>query len=194
MHSSPSNSFRSPKVSVYPGLARAQSRSCRCHASTGSNIVVGVGGVGIDYLASVATFPSPDQKTRTEELEIQGGGNCGNAMTGVARLGVTARVLSMIGTDPLGDKIMESFEADRVSTQFLQRISTAPTPFTYIIVDRAGVRLLALIMPPACFWHMHNTTGRAPRTKPDRRIVYPRAPAHHAAAIIVHFTAPAQQH
>lgn len=94
--------------------------------------------MGIDYLASVATFPKPDQKLRTEMLGIQGGGNCGNSMTGVARLGLQSRVLSTVGTDSLGDAVVEEFEADGVRTEFLRRQEGAPTPFTYIIVDEQG--------------------------------------------------------
>lgn len=33
--------------------------------------VVGCGGVGVDYLASVAEYPKPDEKLRTERLEVQ---------------------------------------------------------------------------------------------------------------------------
>lgn len=108
----------------------------RCSAP--SEVVVGVGGVGIDYLASVATFPKPDQKLRTEMLGIQGGGNCGNSMTAVARLGLQSRILSTVGTDSLGDAVVTEFKSDGVSTEFLNRQDGAATPFTYIIVDEAG--------------------------------------------------------
>jgi len=43
--------------------------------------VVGVGSAGVDYLASVASFPEPDAKLRTDALDIQGGGNCGRGYT-----------------------------------------------------------------------------------------------------------------
>lgn len=33
--------------------------------------VVGVGGCGVDYLASVAAYPRPDDKLRTEKLEVR---------------------------------------------------------------------------------------------------------------------------
>lgn len=99
---------------------------------------MGVGGVGIDYLASVATFPKPDQKLRTDMLGIQGGGNCGNSMTGVARLGLKSRILSTVGTDSLGDAVVSEFQEDGVSTEFLNRQEGAATPFTYIIVDESG--------------------------------------------------------
>lgn len=100
--------------------------------------VVGCGGVGIDYLASVAQFPKPDEKLRTQALQVahaywklrrlerccrlqplspvfaasvssdlfytacsvrpllqvQGGGNAGNAMTAAARLGLKPTLIS----------------------------------------------------------------------------------------------------
>lgn len=33
--------------------------------------VVGVGSCGVDYLASVASYPRPDEKLRTEQLEVR---------------------------------------------------------------------------------------------------------------------------
>lgn len=37
--------------------------------------VVGMGGCGVDYLAQVAAYPRPDEKLRTEKLEV-GMGKC----------------------------------------------------------------------------------------------------------------------
>jgi sugar/nucleoside kinase (ribokinase family) len=101
--------------------------------------VVGIGGAGIDYLASVGTFPEPDSKIRTDKLEKLGGGNCGNACTALARLGTHVRILSAVGDDVLGDNIVTEFEKDGVDTSFLHRDEGADTPFTYIIVDQLGV-------------------------------------------------------
>lgn len=36
--------------------------------------VVGMGSCGLDYLAQVAAFPQPDDKLRTERLEVRGPG------------------------------------------------------------------------------------------------------------------------
>ena len=33
--------------------------------------VVGLGSVGLDYLAQVVTFPKPDEKLRTKQLEVR---------------------------------------------------------------------------------------------------------------------------
>lgn len=58
--------------------------------------VVGMGSCAVDYLASVAAFPKPDEKLRTETLETQGGGNCANALTAAARLGLSPLLVSKV--------------------------------------------------------------------------------------------------
>jgi sugar/nucleoside kinase (ribokinase family) len=37
-----------------------------------------------------------DDKLRTDVLEVQGGGNCGNALTAVARLGAKPYVITKV--------------------------------------------------------------------------------------------------
>ena len=95
-----------------------------------------MGSAGMDYLAEVSSFPKPDQKLRTENLELQGGGNCGNALTAVARLGLKPVIVSKIGSDSVGDAIISEFEEDGVHTNYLLRSESGKSPFTYIIVDR----------------------------------------------------------
>eukprot|EP00873_Tetraselmis_striata_P005110 jgi/Tetstr1/425374/TSEL_015821.t1 len=100
--------------------------------------VVGCGGIGIDYLASVASFPKPDDKLRTQALQVQGGGNAGNALTAVARLGLKPTLLSKVGDDPMGELVISELEEDGIDTSGVLRAQGFPTPFTYIIVDREG--------------------------------------------------------
>lgn len=72
-------------------------------------------------------------------LQVQGGGNCGNALTAAARLGQACAIVSKIGRDAVGDSIASELEADGVSTQYLIRDDSGlPSPLTYIIVDKAG--------------------------------------------------------
>lgn len=42
----------------------------------------------------------PDQKLRSERLEVQGGGNCGNALTAASRLGTEPFIITMVGAHP----------------------------------------------------------------------------------------------
>ncbi|KAI3435937.1 hypothetical protein D9Q98_001995 [Chlorella vulgaris] len=100
--------------------------------------VVGMGSSCQDLLAQVATFPCPDAKLRTEAFEAQGGGNCGNALTAAARLGLHATIVSKIGDDGVGDGILAEFQRDAVDTSHMLRAEGSPSPFTYIVVDREG--------------------------------------------------------
>ncbi|EFJ40764.1 hypothetical protein VOLCADRAFT_84359 [Volvox carteri f. nagariensis] len=100
--------------------------------------IVGMGSCGVDYLASVASFPRPDEKLRTEKLETQGGGNCANALTAAARLGLSPSLVTKIGSDGLGDGIISELLRDGIDTTHVLRAEGHPSPFTYIIVDRQG--------------------------------------------------------
>jgi len=98
-------------------------------------IMVGCGTVSTDYLASVAAFPQPDEKIRSTALQVQGGGNVGNALTGAARLGLNPRIISKVANDAPGRGILAELEADGVDTSYIVVSETGNSPFTYVIVD-----------------------------------------------------------
>lgn len=106
-----------------------------------------MGSAGVDYLASIAAFPEPDAKLRTDSFEVQGGGNCGNALTATSRLGCRPRILTKLSDDGAGKAIIDEFEADGVDTSAIVIESGASSPFTYIIVDRAGATRTCIHTP-----------------------------------------------
>ncbi|CAL0299639.1 unnamed protein product [Lupinus luteus] len=112
-------------------------RLCTTLRTTKSNdtVVVGCGGIAVDFLAVVDSYPNPDDKIRTINLKIQGGGNVGNALTCVARLGLNPRVISKVANDSQGMSILDELQADGVDTSFLVVSEEGTSPFTYIIVD-----------------------------------------------------------
>ncbi|CAI7919302.1 unnamed protein product [Closterium sp. NIES-54] len=61
---------------------------------------VGCGGLCIDYLATVTAFPHPDDKIRSTSFEVQGGGNVGNTLTAISRLGLSTRIFTKAPTSP----------------------------------------------------------------------------------------------
>ncbi|KAE8685332.1 Receptor serine/threonine-protein kinase ALE2 isoform 1 [Hibiscus syriacus] len=81
-------------------------------------IVLGFGQVSVDFLATVASFPNPDDKIRSTSFKVQGGGNAGNALTCAARLGLNPRLISKVANDSQGKGILEELEADGVNTSF----------------------------------------------------------------------------
>ncbi|RWR80460.1 ribokinase isoform X4 [Cinnamomum micranthum f. kanehirae] len=98
-------------------------------------IVLGCGGLGQDYLATVASFPKPDEKIRSTSSMVQGGGNAGNALTGAARLGLKPRLISKLANDGPGKGLLAELEADGVDTSYIVVSEEGNSPFTYVIVD-----------------------------------------------------------
>ncbi|XP_047312062.1 ribokinase-like isoform X2 [Impatiens glandulifera] len=98
-------------------------------------IILGVGGLTLDYLATVANYPEPDDKIRSIDMKVQGGGNAGNALTCASRLGLVPRLISKVANDGQGRGMLEELEADGVDTSFLVVSKEGNSPFTYIIVD-----------------------------------------------------------
>ncbi|KAH1227530.1 Ketohexokinase [Glycine max] len=112
----------------------------RCRVSMSSSdpqnaVVVGCGSVTMDFLATVAAYPKPDDKIRSTSLKVQGGGNVGNALTCLARLGLNPRLISKIADDSQGRSILDELRDDGVDTSFIVVSKEGTSPFTYIIVD-----------------------------------------------------------
>ncbi|XP_058749310.1 uncharacterized protein LOC131622300 isoform X2 [Vicia villosa] len=100
-----------------------------------NSIMVGCGAVGLDFLATVAAYPKPDQKIRSTSFKTEGGGNAGNALTCAARLGLKPRIISKVADDTQGRGILDELQADGVDTSFMVVSKEGTSPFTYIIVD-----------------------------------------------------------
>ncbi|XP_062079448.1 uncharacterized protein LOC133783843 [Humulus lupulus] len=100
-----------------------------------NRIVVGLGAAGVDFLATVSSYPKPDDKIRSTSSMVQGGGNAGNALTCAARLGLNPRLASKVADDSQGKRLLEELEDDGVDTSFFAVAKGGISPFTYIIVD-----------------------------------------------------------
>lgn len=81
--------------------------------------------------------------------QTRGGGNCANALTAAARLGLEPHLVSKVGADSIGNEIEQELLSDGVQTSFLLKATDHPSPFTYIIVDKQGGSLL--LAPSNCF-------------------------------------------
>lgn len=100
-----------------------------------NRVVLSCGAVSVDFLATVASYPNPDDKIRSISSRVQGGGNAGNASTCMARLGLNPRLISKVANDPQGKGILEELEADGVDSSFIVVSEGGNSPFTYVMVD-----------------------------------------------------------
>ncbi|CAI9107519.1 OLC1v1006891C1 [Oldenlandia corymbosa var. corymbosa] len=131
-----SSTARSPRSFIPKNMsASADQISASLPPLPENRIVVGCGSLSVDFLAAVASYPNPDDKIRSTDAKVQGGGNAGNALTCAARLGLKPRLISKVADDSQGKGILDELEADGVDTSFLVVSKGGNSPFTYVIVD-----------------------------------------------------------
>lgn len=124
---------------------RGESR-CSTQAPKSTDDILGLGAAAIDYIAEVEKFPSPDDKIRTISLKMEGGGNAGNTMTAVSRLGVHASIISKVGNDFHGRQVIKGLHEDGVNTNNIV-VDNISTGFVFVIVDKATATRTCIATP-----------------------------------------------
>lgn len=98
------------------------------------------GNVVFDTLA----YPAEDvgwNQTRWVESIIESiGGNGANTSYTIAKMGVTVRLLSLVGEDERGDKLIRILSDAGVDTSGVARLHGVPTPATCVLVEKGGAR------------------------------------------------------
>lgn len=110
--------------------------------------VVGLGMAGMDLLARVPSFPTPDSKIRTTSLNAHGGGNSANTLTAVRRLGIPTKLISAVGSDVYGSAVLDELQNDGVDVTHVVVHPSAPTSFTYVIVDATAATRTCIATVP----------------------------------------------
>jgi len=82
-----------------------------------------------------------DRTTWVDSIEEGFGGNGANTSYAIAKLGVPARLIGMIGADDAGNRVLSTLQSVGVDTAFVQR-SELPTPTTVVLVKPDGARAL----------------------------------------------------
>lgn len=104
--------------------------------------VLTVGISTLDLIFAVEEFPSKPGKHRAKGLTETGGGNAANSATAIARLGGDAWLLSCIGDDLTGEKIVAELKKDGVHLDYLKVIPGDHSPTSAIFTDGSGERLI----------------------------------------------------
>ncbi len=101
--------------------------------------VLCIGHAAMDLVFSVEHHPGADEKLFAEDFTSCGGGPAANAAVTVARLGGRAAFAGYAGNDPLGERLLNEFNRDKVNTDLLKRGNGA-TPLSVILVKPNGDR------------------------------------------------------
>lgn len=99
------------------------------------------GNAVLDILVRPVAEPGWGKTTWVDSIEQGLGGNGGNTSFALARLGVPTRLLSAVGEDAFGERVLSILGAEGVDTRWIARLPL-PTPTTVVLVRPDGVRAL----------------------------------------------------
>jgi sugar/nucleoside kinase (ribokinase family) len=93
-------------------------------------------------------------KLRVERVTETCGGGAGNTSVGLARLGCSASISSVIGADQWGQRLLENFRNEGVKTESLTVVEKETTSFSIILNARSGERVI--LYAPGTNAHLHD--------------------------------------
>ena len=106
--------------------------------------VVGMGTCTINYHAMVPEAGFMKRKVLSQGLEISLGGATALSLIQLARLGVGAAWMGILGDDEEGSRILSDFENENVQTHCIERWEDQRSPFSWVSVAPNGERSIII--------------------------------------------------
>lgn len=94
------------------------------------------------------------EKVRVQSVIETCGGGAGNTSVGLARLGCTASICSVVGADQWGDALRRNFQNEGVALESLTIVEGEMTSFSIILSGSSGERVI--LYDPGTNEHMHD--------------------------------------
>lgn len=102
--------------------------------------IICLGSAVWDTILQVDAIPSAGVKVLAQRAVQRASGMAASAAISIARLGARVEFWSRLGDDDTGRRYLRELEAQGVGVQALRSFAGMATPFSSIIVDRAGER------------------------------------------------------
>lgn len=115
-------------------------------------VVACVGLTVRDSVFSIEGSVAVGEKNFATHLTRTGGGPAANGAVAVARLGGTARLVSVLGSDATGDALIAELRDGGVDTSRVRRSTAGTSPESMVIADGAGGRTVVNRTDEA-LWH-----------------------------------------
>ena len=106
--------------------------------------VVGMGCAAMDVLAVVERLPALDEKVHAREMDRQGGGPVGTALTVVARMGLAAAFAGQVGDDFAGEFVIDEFRREGVNLRGEVVHPHTQSQISLILVDKKSGKRTAV--------------------------------------------------
>ena len=98
--------------------------------------IVGVGACVLDTYIEMDSYPNEDIKIRAQKVFSCGGGPTGNALVGIAKLGVEAEYLGALSNDAYGHQLINEFKRFGVNTNNIKLLDNIDAFKAFIILGK----------------------------------------------------------
>ncbi len=104
--------------------------------------VIAIGSAVWDTIFNVSEIPGKGIKLLPKSARQIASGMAATAAASMARLGLPVQLWSMVGDDVTGRMLLDELSAEGVDTQHAVTVKGALTPFSSILIDPSGERLV----------------------------------------------------
>lgn len=104
-----------------------------------------VGSANVDLTFRTPRLPRPGETLAGRAFHVGLGGKGANQAVAAARLGAEVTFVARVGSDAFGEDALRRYQADGVSTRFVQRDLSLPTGTAAILVDDAAENSIIVV-------------------------------------------------
>jgi ribokinase len=103
-----------------------------------------IGSTNLDFTVTVPRLPRPGETISGGALTMSAGGKGANQAVAARRLGAEVRFVTLLGADPMGDRLARDLREAGVAGEGLLRTPSAATGVALITVDAEGRNQIAV--------------------------------------------------
>lgn len=103
-----------------------------------------VGSTHMDFVVTVPRLPQVGETVLGENFVMKPGGKGANQAVAASRLGAEVFLVSRVGADDVGKRLLENLERNRVSTRFVSVDEESHSGVAFILVDSEGRNMIAV--------------------------------------------------
>ena len=100
------------------------------------------GSITHDHVYTIPESLAVGNKHRATSRFAIGGGVAANAAVAISRLGGRATLMGAVGSDDVGDLVLDELRAEAVDVRYIRRLAATATPESLVIVQPDGSRTI----------------------------------------------------
>ena len=103
-----------------------------------------VGSIHMDFVVTVPRLPQVGETVLGKDFVMKPGGKGANQAVAASRLGAETFMVSRVGADDVGKRLLENLEGNRVSTRYVVVDEETHSGVAFILVDSEGRNVIAV--------------------------------------------------